>query len=115
MATCDVITTGRVGVDLYPLQTGVALADVQTFAKYLGGTATKVTVQAARLGLRAAVVTQVGDDDFGPFVRDALQCFGVDPRWVGTDPALLTRIESARCTRPITSRCSSAARQRRRT
>jgi 5-dehydro-2-deoxygluconokinase len=87
-----VITTGRVGVDLYPQQVGVPLAEVQTFAKFLGGTATNVAVQAARLGSRAAVVTKVGDDGFGPFVRDALQRFGVDPRWVGTDPELRTPI-----------------------
>ena len=88
----DVITTGRVGVDLYPQQIGVPLAEVETFAKYLGGTATNVAVQAARLGSRAAVVTKVGDDGFGPFVRDALRRFGVDPRWVGTDPELRTPI-----------------------
>jgi 5-dehydro-2-deoxygluconokinase len=88
----EVITTGRVGVDLYPQQTGVPLADVETFAKYLGGTATNVAVQAARLGSHAAVVTKVGSDGFGPFVRGALERFGVDPRWVGTDPVLQTPI-----------------------
>jgi 5-dehydro-2-deoxygluconokinase len=88
----DVLTTGRVGVDLYPQQIGVSLAEVQTFAKYLGGSATNVAVQAARLGSRAAVVTKVGDDGFGPFVRSALRGFGVDPRWVGTDPELRTPI-----------------------
>lgn len=88
----DVITTGRVGVDLYPQQIGVPLAEVKTFAKYLGGTATNVAVQAARLGSRAAVVTKVGDDGFGPFVRQALEGFGVDARWVGTDPDLRTPI-----------------------
>ena len=88
----DVITTGRVGVDLYPQQIDVPLAEVETFAKYLGGTATNVAVQAARLGSRTAVVTKVGADGFGPFVRQALQRFGVDPRWVGTDPELRTPI-----------------------
>jgi 5-dehydro-2-deoxygluconokinase len=88
----DVLTTGRVGVDLYPQQIGVRLADVQTFAKYLGGSPTNVAVQAARLGSRAAVVTKVGDDGFGPFVRAALERFGVDNRWVGTDPDLRTPI-----------------------
>src|SRR5882672_3347664 len=92
MAAFDVITTGRVGVDLYPQQSGVSLAEVETFAKYLGGSATNVSVQAARLGSRSAVVTKVGDDPFGPFVRTALERFGVDPRWVGTDPALRTPI-----------------------
>jgi 5-dehydro-2-deoxygluconokinase len=92
VAPPEIITTGRVGVDLYPQQTGVPLAEVQSFAKYLGGSATNVAVQAARLGSRAAVVTKVGDDGFGPFVRDALGRFGVDARWVGTDPALRTPI-----------------------
>jgi 5-dehydro-2-deoxygluconokinase len=88
----ELITTGRVGVDLYPQQIGVSLADVQTFAKSLGGSPTNVAVQAARLGTRAAVVTKVGDDPFGPFVRAALERFGVDARWVGTDPTLRTPI-----------------------
>lgn len=92
MRPYDVITTGRVGVDLYPQQIGVPLAEVETFAKYLGGTATNVAVQAARLGSRAAVVTKVGDDGFGPFVREALRRFGVDARWVGTDHELRTPI-----------------------
>jgi 5-dehydro-2-deoxygluconokinase len=88
----DVITMGRVGVDLYPEQIGVGLADVQTFAKFLGGSATNVAVAAARLGARAAVITKVGDDPFGPYVRRALEGFGVDPRWVGTHPTLRTPI-----------------------
>jgi 5-dehydro-2-deoxygluconokinase len=81
-----------VGVDLYPQQMRVPLAEVETFAKYLGGTATNVAVQAALLGSRTAVVTKVGDDGFGPYVRSALERFGVDPRWVGTDPELRTPI-----------------------
>jgi len=85
-APFDVITMGRVGVDLYPEQIGVPLAEVRTFAKSLGGSATNVAVAAARLGHRSAVITKVGDDPFGPYVRQALANFGVDPRWVGTDP-----------------------------
>jgi 5-dehydro-2-deoxygluconokinase len=88
----DVITMGRVGVDLYPEQIGVGLADVTSFAKFLGGSATNVAVAAARLGARAAVITKVGDDPFGPYVRRALEEFGVDPRWVGTHPTLRTPI-----------------------
>jgi 5-dehydro-2-deoxygluconokinase len=76
MAPFDLITTGRVGVDFYPQPSGVSLAEVETFAKYLGGSATNVSVQAARLGSRSAVVTKVGDDPFGPFVRTALERFG---------------------------------------
>jgi 5-dehydro-2-deoxygluconokinase len=81
-----------VGVDLYPQQMRVPLAEVETFAKYLGGTATNVAVQAALLGSRTAVVTKAGDDGFGPYVRSALERFGVDPRWVGTDAELRTPI-----------------------
>jgi 5-dehydro-2-deoxygluconokinase len=88
----DLITMGRVSVDLYPEQIGVSLADVKTFAKSLGGSATNVAVAAARLGHRTAVVTKVGDDPFGPYVRRALRDFGVDNRWVGTHPTLRTPI-----------------------
>ena len=88
----EVITLGRVGVDLYPEQIGVPLAQVRTFAKSLGGSPTNVAVAAARLGHRSAVITKVGDDAFGAYVREALRDFGVDPRWVGTHPALRTPI-----------------------
>jgi 5-dehydro-2-deoxygluconokinase len=90
--TLEVLTMGRVGVDLYPEQIGVPLAEVRTFRKMLGGSATNVAVAAARLGRGAAVVTKVGDDPFGPYVRGALEGFGVDPRFVGTDPELRTPI-----------------------
>jgi 5-dehydro-2-deoxygluconokinase len=88
----DLITMGRVGVDLYPEQVGVPLADVSTFAKSLGGSATNVAVAAARLGARAAVITKVGDDPFGPYVRGALRGFGVDDAFVGTHPELRTPV-----------------------
>jgi 5-dehydro-2-deoxygluconokinase len=89
----DLLTMGRVGVDLYPEQVGVRLADVRTFAKSLGGTATNVAVAAARLGgTRAAVITKVGDDAFGPYVRQALEGFGVDTRFVTTHPTLRTPV-----------------------
>jgi 5-dehydro-2-deoxygluconokinase len=88
----DLITIGRVGVDLYPEQIGVPLAEVQTFAKSLGGSPTNVAVAAARLGARAAVITKVGDDPFGPYVRSALRGFGVDDAFVGTHPTLRTPV-----------------------
>jgi 5-dehydro-2-deoxygluconokinase len=88
----ELITIGRVGVDLYPEQIGVPLAKVKTFAKSLGGSPTNVAVAAARLGHRTAVVTKVGDDGFGLYVREALAAFGVDTRFVGTDPTLRTPI-----------------------
>src|SRR5262245_7398807 len=71
--TFDVIAMGRVGVDLYPEQIGASLAEVRTFAKSLGGSPTNVAVGAARLGHTAAVITKVGDDGFGAYVRQALR------------------------------------------
>jgi 5-dehydro-2-deoxygluconokinase len=88
--TPEVLTVGRVSVDLYPEQIGVPLAEVRTFRKMLGGSPTNVAVAAARLGRRAAVVTKVGDDPFGEYVRRALAGFGVDPSFVGTHPGLRT-------------------------
>jgi 5-dehydro-2-deoxygluconokinase len=87
-----VLTVGRVGVDLYPEQSGVPLSQVSTFAKSLGGTATNVAVGAARLGRSTAVLTKVGPDDFGGYIREALTGFGVDPSYVGTAPDLLTPV-----------------------
>jgi 5-dehydro-2-deoxygluconokinase len=89
----DVITMGRVGVDLYPEQSGISLAEVETFRKSLGGSAVNVAVAAARLGSgRVAAITKVGDDPFGPYVRAAMEGFGLDTRWVGTDPKLRTPV-----------------------
>ena len=81
----DVLTMGRVGVDVYPLQVGRGLEDVETFGKFLGGSATNVAVAAARLGSRAGVITRTGADPFGRFVRAELRRLGVDDRHVGTD------------------------------
>ncbi|MFA0842534.1 5-dehydro-2-deoxygluconokinase [Streptomyces sp. WAC04189] len=78
----DLITMGRIGVDLYPLQTGVPLAEVETFGKFLGGSAANVAVAAARLGRTSAVITRTGDDAFGGYLHRALKEFGVDDRWV---------------------------------
>lgn len=89
-APLDLLTMGRIGVDLYPEQSGVGLAEVRTFAKSLGGSPTNVAVAAARLGNRTAVLTKVGDDPFGAYLRAALADFGVDARYVGTDPRLRT-------------------------
>ncbi|MFI5681520.1 5-dehydro-2-deoxygluconokinase [Streptomyces cellulosae] len=80
----EVLTIGRVGVDVYPLQTGVGLAEVTSFGKYLGGSPTNVAVAAARYGRSAAVITKTGLDPFGDFVRTALEGYGVDVRFVGT-------------------------------
>ncbi len=88
----DVLTMGRVGVDLYPEQSKVPLDRVRSFTKFLGGTATNVAVGAARYRHRAAVITKVGDDGHGVYVRRALREFGVDDRYVGVDPDLRTPI-----------------------
>jgi 5-dehydro-2-deoxygluconokinase len=90
--TFDVLTMGRVGVDVYPLQIGVSLRKVETFGKYLGGSPTNVAVAAARYGRRTAVITRTGDDPFGAFVHDALRGFGVDDRYVTTVAGLPTPV-----------------------
>jgi 5-dehydro-2-deoxygluconokinase len=75
----DVVTIGRTGVDVYPLQHGVGLEDVRTFEKFLGGSATNVAVAAARHGHRVRLVTKVGNDAFGRYVRREAERLGVDP------------------------------------
>jgi len=80
----QLLTIGRISVDLYAEQLGVPLAEVRTFAKSIGGSPTNVAVAASRLGHRAAVVTAVGDDGFGDYARGALDGFGVDTTFVGT-------------------------------
>ncbi|WP_216215990.1 5-dehydro-2-deoxygluconokinase [Amycolatopsis aidingensis] len=92
MTGIEALTVGRVGVDLYPEQSGVPLAGVRSFAKSLGGTATNVAVAAARLGRRSGVLTKVGPDGFGEYVRQALTGFGVSAEHVGTAPGLLTPV-----------------------
>lgn len=77
----DLITMGRIGVDLYPLRTGVPLAEVDAFGKFLGGSPSNVAVAAARLGRRVAVITRTGADPFGAYLRAELRGFGVDDRW----------------------------------
>ncbi|MFB8758387.1 5-dehydro-2-deoxygluconokinase [Streptomyces nigra] len=78
----DLITMGRIGVDLYPLQSGLPLERVETFGKFLGGSAANVAVAAARLGRDTAVITRTGADPFGAYLHEALRDFGVDDRWV---------------------------------
>lgn len=88
----NIITFGRCGVDIYPLAVGKSLAEVDTFGKFLGGSPTNVAVAAARLGNRPAVITGVGDDPFGGYVRTEMQRLGVDPRFVITDDDLATPV-----------------------
>jgi 5-dehydro-2-deoxygluconokinase len=96
MSVPELLTIGRVSVDLYAEQRGVPMTEVTTFRKSVGGTSTNVAVAAARLGHRTATVTKVGDDAFGRYIRHALEhTFGVDTRWVGVDPELATPVAFA--------------------
>jgi 5-dehydro-2-deoxygluconokinase len=88
----EVLAMGRTGVDIYPLQIGVGLEDVETFGKFLGGSATNVAVAAARHGRRAALITRTGEDPFGRFVHRALTDLGVDDRYVTGVPWLPTPV-----------------------
>ena len=88
----DVLALGRLGVDIYPLQSGVGLEDVDTFGKFLGGSAANVSVAAARYGRASALVSRVGDDPFGRYLLRELDRLGVDNRYVATDPALATPV-----------------------
>jgi 5-dehydro-2-deoxygluconokinase len=92
MPADEVLTMGRIGVDLYPQQVGVSLREVQTFAKFLGGSPSNVAVAAARYGRRSAVITRTGADPFGEYIHDALRGFGVDDRYVTSVPSLPTPI-----------------------
>jgi 5-dehydro-2-deoxygluconokinase len=88
----DVITIGRVGVDIYPLQDGVGLEDVTTFGKYLGGSAANVAVAAARHSRRTALISNVGGDPFGRYVRRELERLGVAAEFVGVEEAVQTPV-----------------------
>jgi 5-dehydro-2-deoxygluconokinase len=88
----EVLTMGRIGVDVYPLQVGVSLREVTSFGKYLGGSPSNVAVAAARYGRSVAVITRTGEDPFGQFLHDALRRFGVDDRYVSAVPGLPTPV-----------------------
>ena len=90
--TLDVISIGRSSVDLYGGQVGGRLEDMRTFRKYIGGSPTNAAAGAARLGLRSAVITRVGDEHMGRFIREQLVAEGVDVRGVITDPERLTAL-----------------------
>jgi len=92
MPQFDVLTMGRIGVDVYPLQTGVPLRKVESFGKFLGGSPTNVAVAAARYGRRSAVITRTGEDPFGEYLHDALRAFGVDDRFVTAVAGLPTPV-----------------------
>lgn len=86
----DLVAIGRVSVDLYGQQLGSRLEDIATFAKGVGGCPANVAIGAARLGLKAALITRVGDEAMGRFVREQLEREGVDTRGVQLDRERLT-------------------------
>ncbi|MEZ5648014.1 MAG: 5-dehydro-2-deoxygluconokinase [Alphaproteobacteria bacterium] len=88
----DLITIGRAAVDLYGEQIGSRLEDMVSFAKYLGGCPANIAVGTARLGLKSAMITRVGDEHMGRFVRETLAAEGVDVASVTTDPKRLTAL-----------------------
>jgi 5-dehydro-2-deoxygluconokinase len=92
MKTLDVITIGRSSVDLYGAQVGGRLEDMGSFNKYIGGSPTNIAAGTARLGLKSALITRVGDEHMGRFIREELAREGVDVRGVTTDPARLTAL-----------------------
>ena len=92
MKTLDVITIGRSSVDLYGAQIGGRLEDMASFQKYIGGSPTNIAAGTARLGLKSALLTRVGDEHMGRFIREELAREGVDTRGVITDPERLTAL-----------------------
>ncbi len=88
----DVIGMGRAGVDLYGEQIGGRLEDMTSFAKYVGGSPCNTCIGAARLGLRPAMLSRVGDEHMGRFIRETLQAEGVDTGHLKTDEERLTAL-----------------------
>ena len=86
----EAAVVGRVGIDLYPNELQTPLRDVRTYTRYVGGFAGNVATGLARLGVRAAVVSRVGDDGHGEFVRAFLQSEGIDTRFLAVDPTWQT-------------------------
>jgi len=92
LKTLDLICLGRAAVDLYGEQIGSTLEDMQTFRKAVGGCAANIAVGTARLGLQTAMLTRVGDEHMGRFVRERLRAEGVDVSHVKTDSTRLTAL-----------------------
>jgi len=86
----DAAVLGRVGIDLYPRKLRTPLREIRTYTRYVGGFAGNVSTGLARLGIRPAIVSRVGDDGHGEFVRDFLAAEGVDVRYLGVDPDWFT-------------------------
>ncbi|MBB5535685.1 bifunctional 5-dehydro-2-deoxygluconokinase/5-dehydro-2-deoxyphosphogluconate aldolase [Rhizobium giardinii] len=92
MKSLDVITIGRSSVDLYGAQIGGRLENMRSFNKYIGGSPTNIACGAARLGLKSGLITRVGDEHMGRFIREQLKREGVDTNGVATDPERLTAL-----------------------
>tara|TARA_B110000305_G_scaffold241686_1_gene316995 strand:- start:1950 stop:3869 length:1920 start_codon:yes stop_codon:yes gene_type:complete len=88
----DIICLGRASVDLYGQQIGSTLEDMGSFAKYLGGSSTNIAYGCSKLGLKSAMITRVGDEHMGRFVRNELANVGVDVSHVITDKDRLTAL-----------------------
>ncbi len=90
--TLDVVTIGRSSVDLYGEQVGGRLEDMSSFAKYVGGCPTNIAVGTAKLGLKSGLITAVGDEHMGRFIREEVERWGVDTSRLKTDPSRLTSL-----------------------
>jgi len=88
----DVITIGRSSVDLYGAQVGGRLEDMASFSKAVGGCPANIAIGAARLGLRSALITRVGDEHMGRYIREQCVREGIDPRGIHTDTSRLTSL-----------------------
>ena len=88
----DVITIGRASVDLYGQQIGTRLEDIGCFAKSVGGCPANIAIGTARLGLKSALITRVGDEQMGRFIREQLAREGVETDGIVTDPERLTAL-----------------------
>jgi 5-dehydro-2-deoxygluconokinase len=86
----EAVVMGRVGIDLYPNELRTPLRQVRTYTRYVGGFAGNVATGLARLGVRTAIVSRVGDDGHGLFVRDFLDREGVETRFLAVDGSWLT-------------------------
>jgi 5-dehydro-2-deoxygluconokinase len=95
VAGLEVLTVGRISIDLYCGEVGAGWRDAKTFSKAVGGSPTNVAIAAARLGRRAALYTKVGDDPFGEVALGELRDFGVDVRYAGVEPGALTPLAFA--------------------
>src|SRR5690606_6051725 len=90
--TLDVVCIGRSSVDLYGQQVGGRLEEMASFAKYVGGCPTNISIGTARLGLKPGLITGVGDEHMGRFIKETAAAEGVDISHVKTDPARLTSL-----------------------